>query len=460
MNIPLTWEQLRHFHKDPRVIRLWRSCLGPLRWLHPGRRRVLLGLGALIVAARQPIRMLRDNAMVAGFIMDQATMLRVAGLMFVFAAACYGVATRFGSLPTFVRRHPVIVLHAAFWALLALVWTTAPAHPTLLPILTGCAIVMPFLIWRLSYLLLTAQRGKMTGTRPQDHALYLWPLWGGTNTPYGKGFDYLRSTEASDEESLARSQLAGLKLIILAVTFRIAARAMDGLVFGAENGYRRAAGGLTLGLPTVESLLSAPPGTHSALTGGLALYCDLFLHVLKLAASGHMIIGYLRLCGFNVFRNTYKPLLAETIAEFWNRYYYYFKELLVHFFFFPTFVRYFKQSPRLRLFMAVLASAFLGNIYYHVIQDDSLVRGDWRELARMQGPRASYCFLLAVGIYLSMRREQRQQGPRAARSRLRRAAAIFGVWTFFAFIQVFAYPDPPFGKRLESVLGLIGIGMS
>ena len=45
-----------------------------------------------------------------------------------------------------------------------------------------------------------------------------------------------------------------------------------------------------------------------------------------------MIVGYLRLCGFNVFRNTYKPLLAETMVEFWNRYYYYFKELLVNFF--------------------------------------------------------------------------------------------------------------------------------
>jgi len=25
-----------------------------------------------------------------------------------------------------------------------------------------------------------------------------------------------------------------------------------------------------------------------------------------------------------MFRNTYKPLLAESIVEFWNRYYYYF----------------------------------------------------------------------------------------------------------------------------------------
>ncbi|MEF8725082.1 hypothetical protein [Candidatus Accumulibacter phosphatis] len=40
-----------------------------------------------------------------------------------------------------------------------------------------------------------------------------------------------------------------------------------------------------------------------------------------------MIIGTLRLFGFNVFRNTYKPLPPESILEFWNRYYYYLKEL-------------------------------------------------------------------------------------------------------------------------------------
>lgn len=454
-----TWEQVRHWHTDIRVIALWRACFGPLlRRLTPGRRRLLLGLGALVVAVRRPAWMMRSNGETLGLDVEPATVLFVAGLMFSFAAACYFVATRFDSLPSFVRRHPLICLHAMFLVLLLAVWTAAPAHPAHLTVLAGCAIVTPFLIWRLSYLLQTAQRGKMAETRPWDHALYLWPVWGGTNTPYGKGIDYLKSTEATDEETLARSQLAGLKLIILAFAFRIAARAVDGLVFGADNGYRRALDGLTLGLPAVETLLLAPPGAHAAWKGWLAIYWDLFLQVLRLAASGHMIIGWLRLCGFNVFRNTYKPLLAETIVEFWNRFYYYFKELLVHFFFFPTFVRYFKQSPRLRLLAAVFASAFLGNIYYHVIQDDSLVAGNWEELVRMQVPRAWYCFLLASGIYISMRREQTQPGSRAARRWPRRAVAIFGVWSFFAFIRLFAYPEPALSQRLEVVLGLFGIG--
>ncbi len=453
----MTWEQLRHFHRDPRVIALWLSCFAPLlRWFKPGRRRLLLGLGALAFAVRRPVGRLQGSE-ISGIAADHATMLVVAALMFAFAACCYFVATRFGSLPAHVRRHPLIFLHAVFWALLVVLWT-GPTHPTLMTVLAGCAIVMPVLVWRLSYLLLTAQRGKMAGTGPQDHALYIWPVWGGTDTPYGKGIDYLKSTEAADEESLARSQLAGLKLIVLAYIFRAAVQLMNGLVFGADNAFRQGLGGFTLGLPTVDALLSAQPGTHAAWSGWAAIYCDLVLQVLKLAASGHLIIGYLRLCGFNVFRNTYKPLLAETIVEFWNRYYYYFKELLVHFFFFPTFVRYFKRNPRLRLLAAVFASAFLGNLYYHLIQHESLVRGDWEELARKVIPRAHYCFLLALGIYISMRREQIHPGPRAARRWSRRAVAIFGVWTFFAFIRVFHHGDPTLRARLEFLMGLIGIG--
>ena len=58
---------------------------------------------------------------------------------------------------------------------------------------------------------------------------------------------------------------------------------------------------------------------------------------------------------------------SATLVEFWNRYYYYFKELLVRFFFMPVFMQLggkLRDWPRLRLFVAVFAAAFVGNIYY------------------------------------------------------------------------------------------------
>ncbi len=454
----MSWEQLRHLYRSPGVVSLWLRCFGPLlHWMQPGRRRWLLGLGALVVAVREPVAMLRRSGAENGLAFDHATMFVVAAVTAGYAACCYLLARRFGSLPAYVRRHPLLSLHATFWALLVVLWTL-PDHSAGLQVLAGCAIVIPFLIWRLSYLALTAQRGMMTGTGPQDHALYIWPVWGGSDTPYGKGIDYLKSTEAGDAESLARSQLAGLKLLVLAFVFRAAVKLINGVVYGADNAFRDALGGATLDLPTVDALLLAQPGAHAVWASWLSIYCDLVLRVLKLAAYGHVVIGCLRLFGFNVFRNTYKPLLAESIIEFWNRYYYYFKELLVHFFFFPAFVRYFRRSPRMRLFCAVFASAFLGNLYYHAIQEESLVRGDWQQLAHMLIPRVNYCFLLALGIFISMRRAQRQTGTLTARRWPRRLLAMFGVWTFFAFIQLFHHGDPTVLTRVELILALFGIG--
>ena len=114
--------------------------------------------------------------------------------------------------------------------------------------------------------------------------------------------------------------------------------------------------------------------------------------MLRLAVKGHLIVGFLRLYGFNVFRNTYKPLLAESIVEFWNRYYYYFKELLVTFFFMPTFTgpaKRLRHWPRLRLLAAVFAAAFVGNVYYHVIKEsEALAQGQLLAGARRAGRRA------------------------------------------------------------------------
>src|SRR5205085_6867278 len=101
------------------------------------------------------------------------------------------------------------------------------------------------------------------------------------------------------------------------------------------------------------------------LTGWASLLSHYIVAVLTMAVYGHYIIGYCRVAGFNALRNTYRPLEATTIADFWNRYYYYFKELLADFFFFPTYMRYFKTYPRLRVFAATFAAATVGNWLYH-----------------------------------------------------------------------------------------------
>lgn len=53
----MTWDALRHLHKEPRVIAVWLKVFGPvLRWLIPSRRRLLLALGALYIAWKYSLR--------------------------------------------------------------------------------------------------------------------------------------------------------------------------------------------------------------------------------------------------------------------------------------------------------------------------------------------------------------------------------------------------------------------
>jgi hypothetical protein len=94
----------------------------------------------------------------------------------------------------------------------------------------------------------------------------------------------------------------------------------------------------------------------------------------------------------------------------------------------------------LRIIAAVFAAAFLGNMYYHLLQAKRpLIAGDFERLWGLLGPRLVYCFLLAAGIAVSMLRQQRQRGRAAAlgppKGGLHRLVRIASVWTFFAVIN-------------------------
>lgn len=453
----MNWNRLRQFHEDPRVIAAWRRAFGPaLRWLTPGRRRLLLGLGALVLAGIRPWEDL--NKRWPGGTPDPTGSALLIAAVFAFVWLCYVAAQNFASLPGIARRHPQITLHAIFWTLLVAVWLVPVSDPTLRTLLLGGALVVPYLLWRLGYMLFAAQRGHMAGTRFTDHLAYVFPVWGGSNTPYGKGWSYLSSNEARDEEALARSQLAAIKLFLLAALWSTCRALLEGAVLGSDNAYRRALGGWSLGVPRVGDLF-ARPGSQPVWLSWVALYVELVRQVLRLGAGGHVVIGYLRFFGFNVFRNTYKPLLAESVVEFWNRYYYYFKELLANFFFFPTFARHFKTHPRLRIVAAVFAAAFVGNIYYHWLSmERSLATGAFGAMWAGLQSRMFYCFLLAFGISVSMLR-QRGRDPSKPRGPARRVLAIFGVWTFYSIIHIWAQHDPaPFAARTKFFLGIVGLG--
>src|SRR5262249_32015386 len=119
-----------------------------------------------------------------------------------------------------------------------------------------------------------------------------------------------------------------------------------------------------LGIPTLEDALTqTAAGTAVPIHVAWASVLTHFITaLLQVTVSGNVVVACCRLAGFRVLRNTYKPLCALSIAEFWNRFYYYFKELLVEFFFYPIYIRYFKKYQRLRLAAATIGAATLGNL--------------------------------------------------------------------------------------------------
>lgn len=382
----------------------------------------------------------------------------VIAFLFVTLWLIYRAAINFNSLPPVVRRHPQIALHLLYWSLLAFLWLTPSTITAARAVPIGIAAIFPFLIWRCGYLLQSAQHGRIANTSFGDQLLCFWPAFGGSNTPYGKGLDYLSRFEAKTSEELKRSQLSGIKLLFLSGLWVVAKDAMRSGFYGDDSALATYNGA---GIPLMSVMVSRGAAAPIA-TAWLSIYTELFYQVFKHAANGHQVIGLLRLFGFNVFRNTYKPLLAESVAEFWSRYYYYFKELLVTFFFMPTFMRLgniFKELQTLRLFAAVFAAAFVGNMYYHLLsQYDLLVAGQLFDAIRTLSSRFFYCLLLAGGIFISMYRAQRRRSQPLSTDIWSRCSRIFGVWTFFGLIFIWDISGAgDFSTRVAFFFKLFGL---
>ena len=440
-----TYRAISQFHENEKLA-AWLQSKRAIVWLTPGRRRQILFFGALLGGAIALFRrqsQWRDHLSATSWLAPPLALPILLALVYLL----YLAATHFSRLPAAVRRRPQIALHLFFWLIIVLAWITPKEAGAWKTAIFLIAVSLPYLVWRCGYMLLSAQRGKAAGTAFRDHLFYIWPMWGGTNTPQGKGADYLTQCEAQSPDAYARSVLAGIKLLILARLWDLAQLLFETLVFAnPKSPLASLLGEYGLGIPRARRILSGDVSV-SLLTTWLSLYAELIWETLDIAARGHVWIGLLRLFGFNVFRNTYKPLLAKSIVDFWNRYYYYFKEMLVELFFFPTYVRYFRTRPKLRMFTAVFAAAFLGNMYYHFLQGRTVIAaGELAKIWASLSPRLGYCFLLALGIYVSMLRQQRKRGkaapPNAGAALPRRLIQIAGVWTFFSLIHIWNLKGP------------------
>ena len=454
------YRQVAQFHENEQLI-AWVQSWKLINRHAPHHRRRVLFYGALIAGV---VGLMSRYAPWPEYRHVEVWLAPVIAfpILLGMVYSLYLAAVHFKRLPTVIRPRPQIWLHLLFWALLLVIWFNPDRSAITVAVVTLIAVSFPYLIWRCGYMLLSGQRGKAGRSHFADHLFYIWPVWDGTNTPPGKGYDNLMRFEAQTSDAYARSVLAGVKLFLLVLVLMGIMHLIGALVYGdPKSSLTRFFNGYHLSIPRLKVIINGNAPV-SSIVAWVSLYMELIWETLSLAVKGHVWIGTLRLFGFNVFRNTYKPLLAESVVEFWNRYYYYFKELMMEFFFLPTYLRHFRDRPALRIVVAVFAAAFVGNMYYHLIQaKNPLIAADFIALWQLLGGRLIYCFLLATGIAVSMLRQQRQRGTTGAgltpKSGFHRLLKIAGVWTFFAVINFWNIPSAvTIPERARLFVSLIG----
>lgn len=320
-------------------------------------------------------------------------------------------------------RNPIAILLSAFTVLI-LIACTARQDTALYHLLWPAVEVSAAYVWFLAYALIDKDAKP-----PSDTSLELAsfrPLWGSTNVPFPKGAAYLRRIEARDDQQFAIVQLKGLKLLVWAILLQI----FSVLWYRFFH--------LFLGVPTsTDALTMFVRGVPVAWTVRWeSQLLAFFESILGISILGHRIIACCRMAGFNALRNTYRPLSSRTVAEFFNRYYFYFKELLVDFFFYPTFLRYWKGKPQMRIIFATFSAAFLGNAFFHFTRDWFIIRDQGlREALVNFQVFFFYTFVLALGLTIS---QLRNRNPRPAGFVRGRLLPAISVCMFYCLLDIFA----------------------
>ncbi|QAU33709.1 hypothetical protein [Janthinobacterium sp. 17J80-10] len=392
----------------------------------PRYRNGIVVAGAMLAMAWHPnvaLEGINEILFQQGVPSRLAPLLKALALVAYFACALGVLVLVRRDKTLFVARRPVTSLLGAL-ALLCLLGSS--------PFITGLprvalwafVIVFAAFMWFFAYAVVDQRSRERSPLLFQMGILH--PFWGSSSTPFGKGASFLRKHQARTPEELAVTQVKGVKLLIWALLLGLIGNAIDA-IFGVH-----------LGIPRAElayaTFMAGKP--YPVLVNWGSLIWGTITSAITIAVWGHKIVALARLAGYRLPRNTWRPLEARTLAEFWNRYYYYFKEMLVEFFFFPTFLKTFRKHPRLRVFFATFMAAGVGNALYHFIRDIKYVA--------LQGPLMAgesfvsylfYCVVLALGIGISQARQT--AGRKPSTTFLGTLWSVLCVWGFFVCLHVF-----------------------
>ena len=465
--------RLSALEKDPRVVSFAQTRAGKaalivpfavLAWLvhkpaaivgaalvvfFPARRRLMVALAslAMLLVTSRLEEVLRAVGQQGGALaLSQHFAFKPAALLLALVLVIGYVHVAKTRLPALLLRWPVTTLLAINTGLVALA-SLLPLHGAWRTVAWAVVAGAGGYLWYAAYGL--RDRTERHGRTLLKDASAWRPFWGGTNVPFPKPGAWLEQLEVRTPEEAAVWQLKALKLLGWALVLAVLRTGLVVLATGKSShpsawlpddvlavtvGLSFAGSGLEV--PTLPDALAVAfagnPNPAAVNWASLALY--LAVDLLDISIFGHVAVAGARMAGFKALRNTHRPLESRSIADFWNRYYFYFKELLLDFFFFPTYMRWFKKHPRLRLFFATFVAAGLGNFLYHWLADPAgiVTWGFWGSLRAME-TYALYAAILVLGIGLSQLAK-----PRAAvrTSTFSRVTTVAGVLLFYGLLQV------------------------
>jgi hypothetical protein len=271
------------------------------------------------------------------------------------------------------------------------------------------------------------------------------------------GYAYLSNAFLARDKN--RIVLSGVWLITLSVVFFCFRPIFLGAfqagmeVLGAPP--RTSYGGLIRAMQT-----GIRPGALSV--WGVLLY-EFFNFYLLWTAVAHLKVGLWRLFGYDIEPYFQKPFLATNLVELWKRYSYYYKEFLVRAFYYPVFLRFFKSTPRLRVFVATMAAAGFGNLLYHLVYT-GLFYGATTEVFGARLMTLPYYVILGGAIALTQvyliergrrRRRPWQWGPKIGLDVL----AVIGTIGVFVLVRPFHHAPKHYSwaETGQVVLAAFGI---
>ncbi len=361
----------------------------------------------------------------------------------------------------FVIRRPIVTVLCCY-LLLAFVIPHLPVHDFVKLGLWGFLIIFSKYIWFLCYSLVDRNDPKAPPFA-QQLGLYV-PFWYVSVLPYHRGASNFVRITAKTPEELAICRLKGLKLLIWASYLALFSLLYGIICYGRAEDFSGMVrvflagregplniffqGKLLYSISSWPFLLNIPPYDYAFAQSAagqplalhwnwLALVTTYFIQFFNMVIISHAGIAICRMAGYNALRNVYKPLQSKNIADFWNRFYFYYKELMVNVFFYPTFLRYFKDKPLLRYYFATMMAACVGNFFYHYVTKVDMIvsQGAFQTFVSLKS-LLFYCFILGNGIYIS---QWRKIKTGRSRNLLPQPFAAISVIGFYCLISIFGY---------------------